>query len=203
MPLASIKYKQYCDYLWITSYSKVKISSTHVRHRAGSRDEMRWIPFIEGLWITRMPPDHAWGNITGTNETKWMRWVWKNGGMNFVVGENERNPEKTYTDSVSSTKPTWSDRDANSWLQRQGAASNHLRHVETTHVWSKKNVCNNECPNSLGHTSLKILMNCLFILWPLPVYAFYFRANLEGSIVIIKNFDFDFFMDFNFITPTF
>ena len=28
------------------------------------------------------------------NETKLMRWVWRNGGMKFVVGENGRNPEK-------------------------------------------------------------------------------------------------------------
>ena len=28
------------------------------------------------------------------NETKWMRWVWRNGGMKFVVGEHRRNPEK-------------------------------------------------------------------------------------------------------------
>ena len=30
----------------------------------------------------------------GWNETKWMRWVWRNGGMKFVVGENGRNPVK-------------------------------------------------------------------------------------------------------------
>ena len=30
----------------------------------------------------------------GWNETKWMRWVWRNGGMKFVVVENGRNPEK-------------------------------------------------------------------------------------------------------------
>ena len=30
----------------------------------------------------------------GCNETKWMRWVWRNGGMKFVVGDNGRNPEK-------------------------------------------------------------------------------------------------------------
>ena len=30
----------------------------------------------------------------GWNETKWMRWVWRNGGMKFVVGENGRNPIK-------------------------------------------------------------------------------------------------------------
>ena len=28
------------------------------------------------------------------NETKWMRWVRRNGGMKFAVGENGRNPEK-------------------------------------------------------------------------------------------------------------
>ena len=28
------------------------------------------------------------------NETKWMRWVRRNGGMKFVVGENGRNPMK-------------------------------------------------------------------------------------------------------------
>ena len=28
------------------------------------------------------------------NETKWMRWVWRNGGTKFVVGENGRNPAK-------------------------------------------------------------------------------------------------------------
>ena len=30
----------------------------------------------------------------GWNEMKWMRWVWRNGGMKFVVGENGRNPVK-------------------------------------------------------------------------------------------------------------
>ena len=28
------------------------------------------------------------------NETKLIRWEWENGGMIFVTGENERNPEK-------------------------------------------------------------------------------------------------------------
>ena len=51
--------------------------------------------------------------------------------MKFVAEENGRNPEKTYLDSVSSTtKPTWSDRDANSGSQRNVGmrASNRLRH---------------------------------------------------------------------------
>ena len=36
----------------------------------------------------------------------------KSGGMKFVVVENGRNPEKAYSDPVSSTtKPTWCDGD--------------------------------------------------------------------------------------------
>ena len=31
------------------------------------------------------------------NETKWMRWVWRNGGMKFVERENGRNPEINLT----------------------------------------------------------------------------------------------------------
>ena len=31
------------------------------------------------------------------NETKWMRRVWRNGGMKFVVGENGRNPREKPT----------------------------------------------------------------------------------------------------------
>ena len=30
----------------------------------------------------------------GLNETKCIRWVWRNGGMKFVIGENGRNPVK-------------------------------------------------------------------------------------------------------------
>ena len=33
----------------------------------------------------------------GWNETKWMRWVWRNDGMKFVVGENGRNLRKKPT----------------------------------------------------------------------------------------------------------
>ena len=32
--------------------------------------------------------DHACRTIAGADETKWMRLVWRNGGMKFVVGEN-------------------------------------------------------------------------------------------------------------------
>ena len=57
---------------------------------------MRWdeAPLFEGLWITRMPADHAWSTITKVDEMKWMRWVWRNDGMKFVAGENWKNPEK-------------------------------------------------------------------------------------------------------------
>ena len=60
----------------------------------------------------------------GWNETKCMRWVWRNGGMKFVVGENVRNPVKNLPRPLSSTtKPTWSDRDANSGPQRWEASA--------------------------------------------------------------------------------
>ena len=60
-----------------------------------------WSPYIKGLWITRMPADHACRTITGADEIK------------FVKGE------KSYPDPISSTtKHTWSGRDANSGPQR-------------------------------------------------------------------------------------
>ena len=50
-----------------------------------------------------------------TDEMKWNRWVGRNGGMELVSKENMRKPEETYPDFVShTTKPTWSNRDANS-----------------------------------------------------------------------------------------
>ena len=35
-------------------------------------DEMRWSPFIECLWIARVPADHTWRSITGAYEMKQM-----------------------------------------------------------------------------------------------------------------------------------
>ena len=61
-----------------------------------SRNEMRWSSYIEGQWIVRMQADHAClHHRCWWNETKWMRWVWRNGGMKFVPRENGRNSEKT------------------------------------------------------------------------------------------------------------
>ena len=53
---------------------------------------MRWSPFIKGLWIARIPADHAWFHYhkSGWNETKW---VWRNSGMEFMAGESGINPE--------------------------------------------------------------------------------------------------------------
>ena len=61
--------------------------------RAGPRSKMQWSTHIKGQWITRMPTDHTC--YTGWwNETKWMRWVWTNGEIKFLVGENGGNPEE-------------------------------------------------------------------------------------------------------------
>ena len=40
-----------------------------------------------------MPADHAWRTLAGVDEMRWMRWMWRSGGMKFVAGENGRNPE--------------------------------------------------------------------------------------------------------------
>ena len=79
-----------------------------VRYRAGSRDEMRCSSFTEGLWLTRMPADHAWRTTPGVDEIKWITWVWRNGGMKFVQGKTRETPRKTYPDSLPfTTKPIW------------------------------------------------------------------------------------------------
>ena len=70
------------------------------RHRVGSRDEMRWSPYIEGQWIARMPADHVCRTIIEVEEIKRNEWVWrKNGGVKFMAGKNGRNPEKKPTQS--------------------------------------------------------------------------------------------------------
>ena len=45
-------------------------------------------------WIARISDVHGCRTITVTDEMKRMIWVWRNGRMKFVVGENGRNPEK-------------------------------------------------------------------------------------------------------------
>ena len=55
---------------------------------------MRRSPEIRGPWIARVPADHVWRTITRADEMKRNGWVWRNGVMKFVAGENGRNPEK-------------------------------------------------------------------------------------------------------------
>ena len=65
--------------------------------QGGSKTEMRWSPYIQGLRIARMPADHAWRTITGTDEIKWNETneiSVKNDRMKFVAGGNGRNPKK-------------------------------------------------------------------------------------------------------------
>ena len=64
-----------------------KISSTRVQHKVGSRDEKQWSPYIKGQWITKMLADDTWCTITGMDEMKWMRWVWRNNVMKLVMGK--------------------------------------------------------------------------------------------------------------------
>ena len=45
--------------------------STRVWHRAVSRDEKRWIPYMEGQWIARVSANHACRTISRTDEMKW------------------------------------------------------------------------------------------------------------------------------------
>ena len=69
------------------------VSSTRVRYRTGSLDEMRWSPFIEGLWIARIPDDQAWRRIPGANEMNEMsveKWWNKICGR----GKREKSREK-------------------------------------------------------------------------------------------------------------
>ena len=49
----------------------------------------------EGLWIARMPTDHAWRAITGADEMK-SNEMNKMSMEKFVAGETRRNSEKIY-----------------------------------------------------------------------------------------------------------
>ena len=48
-----------------------KISSTRVRYKGWSFDEMRWCHFIEDLRIAKLSADHACRTITEADEIKW------------------------------------------------------------------------------------------------------------------------------------
>ena len=75
-------------------HCKYILNSCPIYGRVERWDETRRSPFMEGSWLSRMLADHAWRTITGADKIKWMRWVWRNGGMKFMVGDNWRNSEK-------------------------------------------------------------------------------------------------------------
>ena len=79
------------------------MSSACVRHRTGSRDVMRLGPFIDGLWIARMPADHFLYTITRTDEMK--RSQWDKRGGNSSRGKREK-PYKNVTIQKVVTTPS-------------------------------------------------------------------------------------------------
>ena len=65
-------------------YTEKYESSTLVGHGAWSREEMRWrLVSSKGIGRPRLSRHYrCWWN-----ETKWMRWVWRNDGIKFVEGK--------------------------------------------------------------------------------------------------------------------
>ena len=103
------------------------MSSTRVRHRTGSRDEMRWSPFIQGLWTARMPAHHVWRTITGADEMKRNEWdeCGEMAEWNLKQGKMGETPRKTYPDSVSPNREThieWPRRELGTPVQRWEAS---------------------------------------------------------------------------------
>ena len=85
------KWDQYCGY-----FVKIQniLNSCPTQGRLNGWDAMKPRDYrsvsSKGAGRPRLTHHHkGWWN-----ETKWMRRVWRNGGMKFVIGENERNPEK-------------------------------------------------------------------------------------------------------------
>ena len=79
----------------IISYLIHKISSTRVQHKVGSRDEMRWSPYIVGQWIARVPADHACRTTQGRMKWNEMDEMSVEKLWNEICGRGKgRNPEK-------------------------------------------------------------------------------------------------------------
>ena len=70
-----------------------RLNSWPTRGPAGSSIEM--LPYIEDMWIARMPANHACRTIKVADEMKWneMSGEWRNGGMKYVAEENGSNLE--------------------------------------------------------------------------------------------------------------
>ena len=101
-------------FYWHLNNKKYITSSNSVQHKAGSKDEMRWSPYIKSKWMERVPADLPDAHHRdGWNEMK--RNDWNECGemveLNLWQGKTGVTPRKTYPDSVSyTTKLTWSDR---------------------------------------------------------------------------------------------
>ena len=95
-----------------------------VQHTVGSRDDMQWSSYIKGQWVARVPTDHACRTTTVAHEMKRneMDEMSVEEWWDEIFGrENERNSEKNLLrPRLSTTKPTWSVRDANSGTPAMG-----------------------------------------------------------------------------------
>ena len=93
-------YRDFLEYIWIVgrmalSFFTINIlNSCPTQGRVEGWDAMkpRYCRSVNSKGVGRPRLTHH--HKGGWNETKWMRCVWRNGGMKFVVGENGRNPEK-------------------------------------------------------------------------------------------------------------
>ena len=86
------------------------ISSIRVQDKVGSRDEMRWSPYIVGQWVARVPADHAdapsqglmkWSEMDEMSVEKW---------WNEICGRGKREKPRekpTQTPFRQTTKPKW------------------------------------------------------------------------------------------------
>ena len=108
------------------------LNSWPTKGRIEGRDAMKPLCWrsVESKDAGRPSLTHHYRSGWNDNGTKWIRCVWRNGRMKFVVGKTGETPRETYLDSVSSTtKSTCSDRDANWGPQRWD--SNNFRFTRT------------------------------------------------------------------------
>ena len=107
-------------YAYIRPYSPID-SSTQLVSDTGSRQGMRCDEAAPSLKIYEQQgcrptsPDAPSQGRMKWNETKWVRWVWRNSEMEFVAGKTGGTPRKVYShSSLSTRKPIWNDWDADS-----------------------------------------------------------------------------------------
>ena len=111
--------------------------------------------------------------------------------MKFVVGENGR---KTYPDPVSSTtKPTWSDRDANSGPQRWEACATrpHYYYYNNNHNHCAPMVSTFQKVDS-NHASICFHLSMFFSLFiSFQSHSPFYRFLLSWSNYILHNLPLD------------